>query len=195
MIIVVWIIVAGVCLITVLVFVYQISPMMLVTIASGTNDLERARQTFLDLAQEANQEIVIYDDGNNMTESFYDDENFVQEVETILAGKEEAVTVRCLFNTQDQTAFWRLYHLPKVDIRFRPEPRPKSDVHFKIVDGGILAYLSRHDLGDSRRKFRLIDCRPVPRYARRSVKQEMVGEYLDRFEQAFRKATSVKNPA
>ena len=52
----------------------------------------------------------------------------------------------------------------------------QSKVHFKIVDSGRAAYLSRH-LSDGSREFQFMDCTGVPRTGRR-----LVSEYLKKFE-------------
>lgn len=160
---------------------------MRVRVISGENDDVTAAEQFITLVNRAEHLIVVYDDGNKMKGSLYDDKTVVEAVEKRLSENGN-FNVKCFFNSSDQTRFvTSLQSMDRVDIRFRnnDESRP-NDVHYKIIDDGAMGYLSRHAFGQAERNFTIVDCsRSKP------AKQLMLGKYLMDFKRKFDAHSSI----
>lgn len=129
---------------------------------NNLNDDASAIIKVLPLVKEAQEVIEIYDDGDNFPESMYNDEVFVETVEEQL--RDSKVKIKCLFNRDDNLLFTqRLIDHPNVEIytRFRGAD---GKTHYKIIDGGLKAYLSIHlDDKERSRSFKEVDCSKVPK--------------------------------
>ena len=127
------------------------------------NDDDSAVSKVIPLVDQAKELLEIYDDGDNFPESMYNNEHFVSSVEKRLEANKD-LRVECLFNEDEDLLFTtRLASNPRVDIyiRFRGE---KNEVHYKIMDKGLKAYVSIHDPDDKRRRaFKETDCSGVPK--------------------------------
>ena len=118
------------------------------------NDV-RAEQDFISLAREAENEIIIYDDGDGHEGSLYASQAVVDLLRAKLENPE--FTLECVLNyPTGETRFEReLRAFPNARIRERRGN--KSRVHYKIVDGRK-AYVSCHERGEEARNRRMIDC-------------------------------------
>ena len=149
------------------------------------NDDESAVGSFVAMVGEARESMIVYDDGDDIDGSLYNDRRAIDAVRGKLQVN-PAFRLQCLFNCDDHLAFQReLGSEPRVDIRIRSESVPASAVHYKIIDGGAKAYLSRHDLGSKERRFRLVDCTGVPRRYRGRMADAVLGKYKEHFRKAF----------
>ena len=155
----------------------------------STNDDDRAVVNFTDLLEKAHSNMVVYDDGDNTERSIYMQEGVVEAVKKKLDDVPE-FTMYCYFNNQEarDTLFCKAFdgHYDRVDIQTRPngEIRP-DDTHYKIIDGGRMAYLSRHEHGSSKREFQVIDCTRVSDSDLKEMTDSLLGEYKQDIERKF----------
>lgn len=151
----------------------------------GINDDDSAVRSFVAMLGEAQESMIVYDDGDNVEGSLYNDRRAIDAVRGKLQAN-PAFKLQCLFNCDDHLAFRRELEMePQVDIRIHSRSVPASAVHYKIIDGGAQAYLSRHDLGSHERRFRIVDCTKVPRRHRGRVADTVLGSYKEHFDRAF----------
>ena len=156
----------------------------LVKSESGTNSDRKAKIVMLSLVGRANNIILIHDNGGADEGSIYQD----QEVVDAVVARLEAVRglhVKCLFNEDNDTLFRRRlsdHHRVTIRITFR-----STVIHFKIIDGGIYGYISRHERGEFHRPYRSFDFSGVPSwYLDFSSKRERAfGRYIRSMEEAF----------
>ena len=156
----------------------------------GENNDSLTKQRFLDLLERAEYSIIIYDDGNKMPNSIYADSDVLGTFRQKLQ-ESPGFQVRCLFNCNDPSLPFRkeFFQHPSVEIRTRNPNKSEFPIHYKIIDEGDKAYLSRHDLGKSNRKFQIVDCTAVPKRHRKYVRDTVLREYKQDFRQAFTEAT------
>lgn len=65
----------------------------------------------------------------------------------------------CYFNFDEDVLFTEVFkNNPCVRIVTGHGDRPDDDVHYKIIDGGLKAYISRHEVASPERRYRMIDC-------------------------------------
>ena len=135
-----------------------------VKVTTGINDDDRAIAAFLELVQEAQETLEVLDDGNNMPESVYNQEAVVEALRRKLQHT-SALEVTCYFNDDEDLLFRREFEgNPRVHIHAGIQPggtRAVDQAHFKITDGGRLAYLTRHKPGENRRAYRKLDTRHI----------------------------------
>ncbi len=127
------------------------------------NDDRVANENSVNILSEAEEDIEIYDDGNNFEESPYNSESFIHAVRQKL-DENQGFKLLCLFNCDELTDFRTEFgDHERVDIRVRTAGGRPDDVHYKIVDGGRRAYISKHGLNERTRKYRIVDCGRVER--------------------------------
>ena len=152
-----------------------------VLVESGTNDGNLAIMKFLEVVERAEQELVIYDDGDQVADTIYNNDD----VGSALASRMEnnpRLCVRVLFNKRSDI------QLPKrmsqfgdrFEVRYRAGERPAQDVHFKIADGRV-GYFSQHGLGETAREFTFCDARHTSKRARKIA----FGAHLQYFNEQF----------
>ncbi len=133
-----------------------------VRVTTGINDDDHAIAALLELVQEAKETLEVLDDGNNVPESVYNQETVVEALRHKLRHTSE-LEVTCYFNEDEDLLFRREFEgNPRVHIHAGIQPggtRAVDQVHFKIADGGRLAYLTRHRPGENRREYRKLDTR------------------------------------
>lgn len=141
----------------------------------GINNDDRATETFRDLVQSMREEILIHDDGEQG--SFYDDPEIVGLIKSRL---QEGCRVRCLFNHNNPSL--RLLEIQgqkNFEVQYTPKWfLDETNLHYKIVDGGRLVYLSRHR-SDGHREFELFDCSNSPRMLRPRMFTKQSREFKD----------------
>ena len=153
---------------------------MNVKVQSDVNDDDTAAKTFIDILEKAQKTLVIYDDGNKMCRTIYNDECVIRAVRNRLSSNQELV-VRCLFNDADDLELVRTMRSEYPDrfkVWYRLGPRPLDDIHYKIADEGLMGHLSSHAHGQPERQFKLLDCSTAKPRTRRIA----FGQYLNRFE-------------
>ena len=135
----------------------------------GTNNSEQATDRFWDLVNGMESEMVIHDDGE--AKSFYDDPQTVGLVRATLRADPDR-TIQCVFNRHECTRFGTLSEeFPsQVEIRYAQNPEIEvGGLHYKIVDRGAMAYLSRHSADGTSREFEFFDYRWCPPLLRPSI--------------------------
>ena len=138
-----------------------------VAVLSGTNDDHQATQRFLTLLREMETDMIIHDDGDSTATTLYNNNDVVALVrERLDAG---GVTIRCLFNKREDIEMVnKLSSRDNFEVHYWPDgsPLPSPDLHYKIIDCGKKAYLSRHR-DDGEREYEMIDCTKTPRTGKR----------------------------
>lgn len=153
------------------------------------NDDASVARNFIQLLDEAKALMIVYDDGDNTSGSLYNDQSVIDAVRSKLRSAPD-FKLQCLFNCDDQVEFrTELADEPQVEIRTRRDSRRGSKIHYKIIDGGEKAYLSRHERGASKRRIRVVDCTAVPEGHRRRVAKSMLGRHVADFARVFNAAT------
>ena len=121
------------------------------------NNDQSAVANVVELLKEADRELEIFDDGDSFPESTYNDQLFLSAVREKLQNNPH-FRIRCFFNRGDSDLeFIKMFRDdPQVEIYVRKDgPRP-PDRHYKIIDGGKKAYLSKHSLGHHIRRYKEI---------------------------------------
>lgn len=155
------------------------------TTPSAINDDESAVRSFLCMLNEAQGSLIIFDDGDDIDGSLYNDRRVINAVQDKLRDNPE-FELRCLFNCDEDLLFRKELESERhVSIRIRSSSVPTDGIHYKIIDGGAKAYLSRHTLGSREQRFRIVDCSRVPRRHRGRVADIVLGRYKEDFEHAF----------
>ena len=149
------------------------------------NDDDSVVGNFIELLDEARTSMIVYDDGNDMDGSVYNDSRVIDAVRRKLRSNPD-FELRCLFNCNDEVKFRKEFtDEPQVDIRTRSDGGRERRVHYKIIDGGVKAYLSRHKLGSSQRRFKTVDCTNVSKRHRSRVAGIVLREHTEDFAMAF----------
>lgn len=153
------------------------------------SDDDSAVTSFVAMLDEAQESMIVYDDGDNIEGSLFNDRRAINAVRGKLQAY-PAFKLQCLFNCDGRLAFQQeLEREPQVDIRIRSRSAPDSAVRYKIIDGGAKAYLSRYDLWSKQRRFRIVDCTGVPLRHRSRVADSVLGPFKEHFDYAFGDST------
>ena len=158
----------------------------LLRVTDVDNDNEDAIRHFRAVLDQAEREFLVHDDGDRTEGSLYDDEDTVAAVRKRLQTCPR-LQVRCLLNFDEDVKMAALSE--EYDGRFQVRylhQRPVDDVHFKIADGGKMAYLSVHPKGVAERKGQVIEDMGAPEFVRR----RRLGGLIDDFDDGFDKAHS-----
>ena len=140
---------------------------------------------FIELLSEARTSMVVYDDGNDMEGSLYNDRRVIEVVRCKLRANPD-FQLQCLFNCDDDVKFRKeLAHEQRVDIRTRIDAGDLGKIHYKIIDGGVKAYLSLHALGSRKRKVKIVDCTTVSKRHRARVAEGVLGKHKADFARDF----------
>ena len=127
------------------------------------------------LVAEAQHSLWMYDDGDPETESLYQNEAFVQAIQSKLAENKN-FKVECLLNYPTGTTLFERELSNVNGVQIRKRVRNRSRTHYKIIDGRK-AYVSRHRRRHKTRYRKLIDCS-------RSRKNLAIQPYIKDFENA-----------
>lgn len=148
------------------------------------NDDEGAIRHFLTVLGKAEHELLVHDDGDKTNGSLYDDETTVQAVRARLRTCPD-LKIRCLLNFKADVRMAGLSeeYGAKFQVRYLHQ-RPTDDVHFKIADGGRMAYLSVHPRGVTERQGQIIE----DLGAREYVRKRRLGGLIEDFNGGFAKA-------
>ena len=162
------------------------------------NDNRVVSDEFLKLLQAAKQEMVIYDDGDSIPDSIYDNEEIIEAIREKLSIRPD-FRIRCLFNCDNANLKFRQAFasgVTGVEIKIRKDPGVRGtsagDVpHYKMIDGGSQAHLSWHEAGSADRIYQIVDCSNVRGWGKASTIHRITGEYTDHFLCAFQAAPPV----
>lgn len=156
---------------------YRAVELLKVKTTEGVNDHEKARTAFRDLLAEADSDMILYDDGNSMEGSIYEDQAVVDAIRRKL-DENPRFTMECMFSSPDETLFRKeLGNEPRVTITRRKGGR--SSVHYKIIDGGRKAHVSRHALGEKRRRFKIVDATEANQRARNDALVDLFTDFRE----------------
>ena len=156
----------------------------LLRVTDVENDNEDAIRHFLTVLDRAEREFLVHDDGDKTDGSLYDEENTVEAVRERLQTC-PSLKIRCLlnFNADVKMAALNGEYDGRFQVRYLHQ-RPVNDVHFKIADGGKMAYLSIHPKGVTERKGQVIEDMGAPEFVRR----RRLGGLIDDFNKGFGEA-------
>ena len=155
--------------------------------APSTNDDHLAVDSFTTLLGQADANMTVYDDGNQMDGSLYMDEEVVEAVKKKLHNV-PAFRMFCYFNYNEPDTLFRqaFDNHDQVEIRTRPDGHDRpDDTHYKIIDDGRMAYLSQHSHGATDRKFQMVDCTGVKESMFEDVTDSLLGAYKRDIAQKF----------
>lgn len=110
----------------------------------------------LKLIEQAEREVVLYDDGDSGTGSLYQSEEIVLALRQKLQQNPH-FRVDCVLNAPTGTTLFEQKLGPLDNVRIRRRRENPSTIHYKIFDG-TLGYISRHRPGEVTRNRKLIDC-------------------------------------
>ena len=166
------------CLIVAVMIIYRGWAFLRVsTVPVDWNSDRTAENNFVALLQEATESMVVYDDGNKMEGSIYQSQQVIDAVRKKLS-KNPGFRLSCYFNFDDEVLFTKeLKEHPCVQIVTGHGDRPDDDVHYKIIDGGLKAHISRHEVASQERQYRMIDCTKVPKGRRTDVAEVLLEPY------------------
>ena len=151
------------CLVVAVAILYRGWAFLQVSTVVGWNSDKTAAENFLALLQDGKESMVVYDDGNKMEGSIYRD-NAVIDAVRLKLSENPNFRLSCYFNFDDDMPFTQAFEgHPRVRIVTGHGDRPDGDVHYKIIDGGLKAHISRHEVASKERRYRVIDCTRVPR--------------------------------
>ena len=149
------------------------------TTTSDWNSDDVAVEHFMSLLNEAEDGMVVYDDGNDMEGSIYKSARVIDAVRLKLTDN-PAFKLSCHFNFDESLPFTQqLGVCSGVRISTGRGVRPDDDVHYKIIDGGRKAHLSRQALASKERRFQVIDNTDVPEGELGHVTDIVLGPYKD----------------
>ena len=152
------------------------------------NDEDSVVSNFIELLDEARTSMILYDDGNDMDGSVYNDSRVIDAVHRKLRSNPD-FGLQCLFNSDDDVKFRKEFaHEPQVDIRTRSDVGRERKTHYKIIDGGSKALLSRHEWGSRQRKYKIVDCTNLSKRHRRRVGGIVLRKHIEDFTTAFNAA-------
>ncbi len=119
----------------------------------------------LSLLEDADEVIEIYDNGNRIKNSLYNNPEFIRSVQDKLEDNKN-FRVLCFFNFDEGLDFTKAFAKePRVEVLARKEGSLPDEIHYKIIDGGKRAYLSKH-AGDHKRRYKAYDCSRLGRLGR-----------------------------
>lgn len=179
--------VCGGALIICIVLIVKANGHMRIRVMYSKNTDDEAAKMFCDLVREMTKSMIIHDDGTNTEDTLYNRDEVVECVRSRL--QEEGVKIRCLFNENADLKLARLtekFSRNQFEVYYLPSTKPPGwgNVHFKIIDGGMKAYLSRH-LSGSEREYEIIDCADSLRTGKR---------LLSRFQKQFEQGVALAKP-
>ena len=166
-----------VCLIVSIAFLYRGWAFLRVSTMMALNSDKRAEENFLGLLRDATESMIVYDDGNKMEGSIYQNQQVIDAVRKKLSENPK-FRLSCYFNFDKDVLFTEVFkNNPCVRIVTGHEDRPDDDVHYKIIDGGLKAHISRHEVASPERRYRMIDCTKVPKGRRTHVADVLLEPY------------------
>lgn len=165
------------CLIAAIVILYRGLAFLRVSTEMDWNSDKTAVENFLGLLQDAKESMIVHDDGNKMEGSIYQDDQVIEAVRLKLSENPE-FRLSCYFNFDDAMPFTKAFEEhPRVRIATGRGDRSDGAVHYKIIDGGLKAHVSRHKIASKERRYRVIDCTRVPKRHRARVADVLLDPY------------------
>ncbi|MDE0125774.1 MAG: hypothetical protein OXN97_14465 [Bryobacterales bacterium] len=153
----------------------------------AVNDGHVTKDKFLELLEEARDSMIIYDDGDKVDGSIYMNQEVAESVQKKL-DSDPSFHMQCLFNFDEPDLVFRKAlqgSSTRVQIRTHDPRQPRLAIHYKIIDDGAKAYLSRHRPGETKRLYRIVDCTNVPKSHFKHVSDRVLRTYRNHFREAF----------
>ena len=149
---------------------------------TGLNDGDTSKRYFLLLLGQARHKMITYDDGNDVEDRVYKDQEVLNAIEEKLRERPE-FTMQCLFNCPVPDS---------LRSKFAEEHRMafRSDAHMKIIDDGRMAYFTRQDYSSMVRPYELVDCLTVAPWALKGVVRGEIGDCMELFDKRFQQASA-----
>ena len=127
-----------------------------VTVEKDVNDGKKALAAVLNLVEDAQGSLEVFDDGNPVEDSIYDKDALVDAVRQKLETHPK-FEVTCYFNAdaRERRFCEELFDHDRVTIYDSLElvPRNRSpEEHYKIIDGGRRGYVTEHGFDERRRE-------------------------------------------
>ena len=153
--------------------------------ANGLNNDSIATDSFTGLMKSAKHKISISDHGNIMRDSVYENDEVIRITERKLKNNPNFI-IQCGFTSSDKNKFREKFEgHPCVAITDRLEPELEYP-HYKIIDDGEEAYLSRHEFGSKNRMVQYYDFSKTKIHrGQTDVIDEYIGDYLRDIEATF----------
>ena len=149
------------------------------------DDSESVLTSFIQFLSEARTSMVVYDHGDDMGGSLYNDQRAIDAVCSKLRAN-PGFRLQCLLNCNHDVKFRKeLANEERVDIRTRIDSGNPSGIYYMMIDGGVKAYLSRHAPGSRDRRFKIVDCTSVSRRHLSRVVEGVLGKHRADFSRAF----------
>lgn len=159
----------------------------------GLNNTDIAKHYFLLLLGQAEDKMVIYDDGDAVNDSYYWDDEVLGAIEKKLQEHPE-FTMRCVFNCPvPDSLIGKFAEERRIDLRTAESgTSTPSDARIKVIDDGRMAYSTRFNPVFLDWQYELIDCLTVMRRSLRRVVKRELGASLALFEQKFGQASETQ---
>ncbi len=166
-----------------------------VTIFRGQNTDSQVATMFINLIGRAQHKLEVYDDGNKMPESIYENDDVIAALKEKLDANEQFKAI-FFFNDNDQLKLRKEFEKhPRVSIYAGTKwwrRRPRTQVHYRIIDDGLLMYISEHRHGAEERRFEVHDASEVPATRRPALTRAKFGKLIDRTHAKFREFKHAK---
>ena len=156
----------------------------LLRVTDVEDDNEDAIGHFRAVLDRAEREFLMHDDGDKTDGSLYDDRETIEAVRERLRVCPH-LKIRCLlnFNADVEMAALSGDYDGRFEVRYLHQ-RPVNDVHFKIADGGKMAYLSVHPKGVTEGQSQVIEDLGAPKF----VQKRRLGGLIEDFNTGFERA-------
>ena len=165
----------------------RVSPLML-------NHSGVAKNEFLRLLDEAKQWVFVIDDGDQVGDSIYEDQQVLDSIANKLR-EDRAFKLYCVFNLDvPELRFRKKFEADFQDQVFIHALRSDEEnigTHCKMIDGGLRAHLSWHATGEKERIYRTVDCSRTLRPWRSRVIRDSLGPQLDIFNRYFQQRAAL----
>ena len=180
----------GAVVITGFVLIAHTNRRMSVVIKRGQNDDKMAAEFFRELVCDMEQQMIIHDDGDSTPQTLYNNDDVICTIKERLGGNSD-LEIMCLFNKRESIKMVELAdQLPNFRVYYVPASHQVDGIHYKIIDHGKKAYLSKHCAGSTERQYELVDCSTAPT----KVREKMFAKLHEEFGQRITKAEASEAP-
>ncbi|MCY4094539.1 MAG: hypothetical protein OXG05_05350 [Gammaproteobacteria bacterium] len=130
----------------------------LIDMKQDKNNNEQAKQELIRMVSQARTSLIIHDDGDCNDRTFYNDDEVIEAFRQRL-NSSKFLKIKCLFNVEQSIKFTNLANEFRNRVKIwyvkDGDNRLDDEIHYKIVDGGRMMYLSMHDMGEDEREYEL----------------------------------------
>ena len=126
-------------------------------VTHNSNNDAQAAQVFIDLVNKARKSIVIHDDGNDSSESIYNNDDVLNAIRERVKGQPN-LEIKFWFNDVAELKLLKLADedcKSNISMWYSKGDRPVNENHYKIVDSGRIVHTSTHKHLESEREFEL----------------------------------------